>query len=135
MHANLGHGPYNLAAEYIAALRKFSTSDLTFNNKGAQTSALDIQGNYSFHVVNKPATLSAGYQQSWKALALNLPEHTVVASAGISLFRDTIEKIEYRHDINYKSSDNASGGNESKYYPENAHRARNVVIGQVDFYF
>ncbi|KPJ67282.1 MAG: hypothetical protein AMJ43_05320 [Coxiella sp. DG_40] len=135
LHANLGHGPYNLAVEYIAALRKFSTCDLTFNNKGTQVSALDVQGNYSFHVINKPATLSAGYQQSWKALALNLPEHTIVASAGISLFRDTIEKIEYRHDINYKSSDNASGSSEAAYYPQNAHRARNVVIGQVDFYF
>jgi hypothetical protein len=135
LHANLEYGSYNLVAEYIAALRKFSTCDLTFNNKGAQISALNIEGNYSFNVINKPATLSASYQQSWKALALNLPEYTIAAAAGISLFRDTIEKIEVRHDINYKSDDNASGGNEATYYPQNAHRARNVVIGQVDFYF
>ncbi|MCK4608038.1 MAG: LbtU family siderophore porin [Gammaproteobacteria bacterium] len=124
-----------LYSEYITALRSFSSQDLTFNGKSADVSALTTQINYMFHIKGQPSSIAVGYQQAWETLGLNIPEYAFLTDFSISFFKDTVEKIEYRHAINYKSSDMASGSGGTTFGPEGSHRAENTVTAEIDFYF
>jgi hypothetical protein len=135
VNVDVGYGSLSLVGEYITALRSFSKNDLMFNHKGAKISALQTELNYKLQAWNKPVTFAAGYQQSWEALGLNIPEYSWLAAAGISLWKDTIEKLEYRHDINYKSGDTVTAKNVSQYPAGGKHRDINVVTFTMDFYF
>ena len=42
-------------------------------------------------------------------MALNLPEQRLAGVFNISLWQDTIESLEYRHDINYNKNQYANG--------------------------
>ncbi len=133
INADFSYGPFDLIGDYIGSLRSFDMRDLSFNNKGAKVSALQTELDYKLRVFDKPATLAAGYQQSWEALGLNIPEHAFLFTAGISLLKDTIEKLEYRHDINYKSHDSSNGVSPASV--GNDHRSRDVVTFSMDYYF
>jgi len=109
VHATFGTGPFSLIAEYIQATQAFTPMDMTFNGRGAEPKALDVEGNYSFHIMDKPTALSIGYGKSWEALALNVPESRYIAALTTSLYKDTIEELEFRHDIAYGSGVSASG--------------------------
>jgi hypothetical protein len=124
---------FNIFAEYITALREFSQNDLSFNDDGALISALNLELGYNNTISDRPYTLAVGYQQSWESLGLNVPEYSFVASAAISLWRSTVEKIEYRYDINYDSDDYASGA--GSFYTESLGGHKNTVQAVIDFYF
>jgi hypothetical protein len=109
VHATFATGPFSVITEYIQATKEFSPMDMTFNGHGAEPKALDVEGNYSFHVMDKPAALSIGYGKSWDALALNVPETRYIAAFTTSLCKDTIEELEFRHDVAFGSGDTASG--------------------------
>jgi hypothetical protein len=109
LHGSVGLGNFSLLAEYIGATSPFDQQDMTFNNHGAEPRAMNVEAAYSFPVFGgKPGAISAGYGRSWDAVALGVPESRYIASFTTSLWRDTIEEIEFRHDINYNSSDVAS---------------------------
>jgi hypothetical protein len=125
---------YNIFAEYITALRSFDVNDLSYNGDGALVSAFNLEFGYTNFVFSRPYTLAVGYEQSWQSLALSMPQYRAAASAAISFWRNTVEKIEYYHDINYNSSDTASGG--GLYHPVNSLGSqRNTVQAVIDFYF
>lgn len=109
VHANFGYGQFGLATEYIRALTSFDASNLTYDGHGARPSAFNIEGSYSFEVWHKPTAFSVGYQQSKQALALLVPEKRFIAAINTSIWKQTIESLEYRHDINYGSHDTATG--------------------------
>ena len=50
-----------------------------------------------------------GYNWSGQSLALQVPEQRISATLNVSWWRDTVEALEFRHDIDYSSSDYASG--------------------------
>ena len=109
LHAELGYGSFGLLGEYIASTRAFDTLDMMFNGHGAKPQALHLEGTYNFHVFPVPASLSIGYQQTMQSLALLLPERRYIAAINTSLFRSTIQTLEFRHDINYSLPSIASG--------------------------
>lgn len=109
VHASFGVGPFSFISEYVQATKKFDPMDMTYNGQGAEPKALDLEGSYSFHIYDKPAALSAGYGKSWESLALNVPQTRYIGAFTTSLCKDTIEELEFRHDIYYGSGDTASG--------------------------
>lgn len=128
---------YTLNAEYVTALRSFAPIDLSYNGNGALISGLNLEAGVSFTVFGRPSTIAAGVEKTWEALGLNLPKYGFVSEISTSILRDTVEKIEYRHDISYNSSDTASGGGMMQPITNNywANNYRNVVTLHVDFYF
>ena len=63
----------------------------------------------TFIAFDKPASVGLGYQLSRQALALAIPRQRIAGVFNISIWKDTIETIEYRHDYNYKTIDFANG--------------------------
>lgn len=130
---NLKYGSLGLLAEYISALDSFDQKDMTFNSQGAQPAALNVEAVYRFEIMEKPTFIAATYGQSWEALALNIPEYSYVGTFGISLWKSTVEKFEFRHELNYGSGDTASGSGYA--VAPSDRRDRNIGMLQIDVYF
>lgn len=134
IHANVGIGPFGGMARYVEATSAFNTQDMMFNGRGARPQALDVEAFYNFHVFSKPTVFSVAYDKSWEALALGVPEHRYMATLLTSIWKDTIEQIEFRHDVNYGVGDTASGARIST--PASAKGGvSNTVTAQVGIYF
>lgn len=100
---------FTLIGEYDTATQAFAAQDLSFNNQGAEPSAYHLEGVYSFNLLTKPSSFALGYDRSYEALALNLPESRVAAALNTSPWRNTLASLELRHDTNYSSNDTAGG--------------------------
>ncbi|MFA6302583.1 MAG: LbtU family siderophore porin [Legionella sp.] len=109
VHANLNKGPFLLTAEWVGATEPFRVEDLMFNGQGAQPQAVQMEGGMTFTSFNRPSSVAVSYQWSKEALALNLPEQRISAVYNISIWKDTVESIEYRHDIDYGVTQYANG--------------------------
>jgi hypothetical protein len=114
VHTLIAAGNFDVIAEYVTATTSFASNNMTFNGVGAKPSAFHTEFDYTLPVsVTGPKTtiLSVGYDQTKEALALLLPKQSYFTMVNTSLWRDTVEGLEYRHDINYASSSSASGQN------------------------
>lgn len=99
----------DLIAEYIAATTSFNPNDLSFNAAGASPWGLNMEAAYTFKIFDKPSSVGVGYSQAREALALGLPERRYGAVFNTSIWHNTIQSIEFRHDINYAASKTATG--------------------------
>ncbi len=108
-HLSLGKGPFSMYSEYIASTRAYDPADLTFNNQGATPRAFHVEGNYTFKIWEKPSAFTLAYEETWQALGFNLPKNSYVANFNTSIWKNTIESLEFRHDVNYASTDTAGG--------------------------
>ncbi|HEV2613389.1 MAG TPA: LbtU family siderophore porin [Gammaproteobacteria bacterium] len=108
-HFNFGIGQFGMFDEYVTATSAFAPQDLMYNGYGAKPSALNLEGFYNFHVMSKPSAIVASYGQTWQALAVGAPQYRYNVSFLTSVWRNTLQQIEFRHDINYSTSD-ISGG-------------------------
>ncbi len=134
----LGIGPISLTAEYVTAATSFSTSSLSFgtlnNLQGAKPSAFHTEAAYKFDAWDKPSAFIVGYDQSKDALALLIPKKRYIATASTSIWKDTIESIEFRHDIDYSVNDVATGG--TGFSPiVGTGKSANTVTFQIGLYF
>lgn len=109
VRAKVSAANFTAIAEYDVAVRRFAVADLSFNGKGARPAALHVEGSYRTTLLGKPAQAAVAYDQTFQALALNLPKRRYGAAASTSLFRDTIQSIELLHERPYSKSDIASG--------------------------
>lgn len=134
-HAEVTVGPMSYMLEYTGALESFNPADMAFNTSGAEPKALHAEIDYTTRVWDRPLTLGVAYGHSWEALALNIPENSYIALAKISIWRYTVESIEFRHDTDYSSSDTASGAGS----PAGSNTAtggdRNAVLFRLGVYF
>jgi hypothetical protein len=133
-HWNFGAGPFSLATEYITATKDFDMSDMSFNGRAARPAAMNVEGIYNFHMLDKPAALSAGYQKTWDSLAIFVPEKRYTAAFTTSVWKDTIEELEYQHNIGYKATDSAAAGG-FNISPSINNVSSNVVTAQFGVYF
>ncbi len=108
-HGNISFDRYSLTAEWVGAANAFRAQDLSFNGKGAKPKAAQLEAGATFMIYDKPASFAVGYQWSQESLALNLPHHRLGCVFNISLWRDTVESLEYRHDVDYKVYQYANG--------------------------
>lgn len=109
VYGNLGYDRFNFAAEWVGAIEAFRAQDLSFNGRGAQPQALQTEIDVTFKAFNRPSSIGVGYQWTKDALALNLPEQRFIGVFNISIWKDTVESIEYRHEIDYGPNQFANG--------------------------
>lgn len=109
VHTMVGYGAYSVIAEYISATKEFAYSNLFFNSHGAKPEAFHIELVRTFSIFDRPSNVVVGYDASRQALALLIPQQRYIAGFNISIWKDTIESLEYRHDINYAASNIAGG--------------------------
>lgn len=109
VHGTISIDRYNFTAEWVAASEAFSPQDLSFNGHGARPQAGQLEAGVTFMAFNKPASFALGYQWTQQALALNLPQQRLAGVFNISIWKDTVESLEYRHDIDYRRNQFANG--------------------------
>jgi hypothetical protein len=130
----LSFSQLTLLGEYTTATQDFNVANLSFNGRGAQPSDYHLEGVYAFNIFdNKPATFALGYDHSYQALALNVPEQQIAAALNISFIRNTLVSLEYRHQINYSSGDTATGSLGPIITPDGSNS--NAVTAQFSVYF
>lgn len=108
-HGYLSIDRYNFTAEWVGATGRFRNQDLSFNGRGAQPQAAQLEAAVTFKAFDKPSSVALGYQWSKDTLALNLPEQRISGVFNISIWKDTVESLEYRHDINFGANQYANG--------------------------
>ncbi len=132
VYGSIGAGNFTLIGEYISATESFDKNDLSFNNEGATPRALQAELDYSFTAHNKPSSVGVMYAETWESLALNLPKESYNLVASTSIWRDTIQAVEYSYNKNYCTKDSATGDNKDG---PSAGGHSNVVTMVMGFYF
>ncbi|MGC1183294.1 LbtU family siderophore porin, partial [Legionella sp.] len=92
----------------------------------------------TFKAFKRPSSLGLGYQWTKEALALNLPKQRIIGVYNISIWRDTVESIEYSHDIDYAVYQFANGAapNGTVNLPTlGTGRSANTLSAQIGVYF
>ncbi|MGE4559643.1 MAG: LbtU family siderophore porin [Desulfobulbus sp.] len=92
---------FSVIAEYIAALDSFTFDEIAYGAEGAEPKALNTELAYSTAIMNKDTVFAVGYQRSWEAYALDLPEHRYMASASMNVVKGTTVMLEYYIDEFY----------------------------------
>ncbi len=137
-HTSISFERYNIMAEWVIATEPFRIQDLSFNGQGAQPQAAQLEGGVTFMSFNRPSSVGVGYQWTAEALALNVPQQRINAVYNISIWRDTIESIEYRHDIDYGKNQYANGAAPQGVVNQNTigtGGASDTVLFQLGVYF
>ena len=163
-HAAIHISKLTLIGEYIGSTAPFNQNDLSFESdvhrrfifrqagrhhgfdgfplQGARPQALHLEGDYGFKLVDRfPSVFSLSFDRSWQALGLNVPEKSYTADLNMSFFKNTIETLEYRHDINYPGCDFSSGNNNGAGFTfppipvPSVGGTQNTVIAQIGAYF
>lgn len=109
IQAKVGINQWSFIGELVAATARFNPMDLSQNGVGAKPMALNVEGAYSFEFFQRPGAIALGYGWSDDGLALNLPKQSFKTTFNTSFWRDTIQSIELRHDINYAAGTTAGG--------------------------
>jgi len=129
---SFGH-TFDLITEYITAASGFSRADLMMDTRGAKPSALNTELAYTFQCFPKPTSISIGYGMSKNALALGMPAQRWSTALNTSLWRNTLQSIEFRRDLNYPKSATSSGS--GLVGPTASGQSDTVVTAHFDIYF
>lgn len=138
LHGNLSFDRYTIAAEWVGATSAFHPQDLSFNGNGAKPQAAQVEGGVTFKVFDKPASIAVGYQWSKETLALNLPESRISGVFNISIWKDTVESLEYRHDADFNTYQFANGAAPPGLVNANTvgtGKTSDTVVAQIGVYF
>lgn len=112
---NLGgkYRAFSLITEYIAALDSFDAAEIAFGANGAEPAAWNSELAYTTAILDKETVFALGYQKTWEALALELPEHRYMAATSMHIFDGTTVSLEYYIDEDYAV---AEGGTDEDGY-------------------
>jgi hypothetical protein len=138
VHGNISIDRYNFTAEWVGTTKRFRYQDLSFNDYGAKPQAAQAEVGVTFRAFNRPSSIGVGYQWSKDALALNLPKQRFSGVFNISIWKDTVESLEYRHDIDYGLTQYANGAAPPGFVNEptlGTGRAADTVSAQIGVYF
>lgn len=137
-HGNISFDRYSLTAEWVGASGSFRARDLSFNGRGARPQAAQLEAGITFMAFGKPASLAATYQWTKDSLALNLPKQQYGGVFNISIWKDTVESIEYRHSVDYRTTQFANGAaapGQFNFTTFGTGRSADAVIAQIGIYF
>ena len=138
VHGNVSYDRYNLTAEWVGTAGSFRAQDLSFNGRGAKPQAAQLEAGMTFMAFDRPSSVALGYQWSKDTLALNLPQHRLSGVFNISIWKDTVESLEYRHDIDFNSTQYANGAAPAGLVNANtigSGRTSNTLLAQIGVYF
>ena len=110
-HGSVKAGAFSFIAEYLTATDKFASSELAFNGRGAEPSAMNIEFAYDSTIAGKPATWAIGYQTTDEALALGLPETKMLLAVSVEVMQDTALSFEVANSEDYGTSVGGTGKN------------------------
>ncbi len=133
VHANVNIGAYAMMAEWVTPCDAFRATDLAFNSRGARPQAFNVEFAHTFKVKSKPASVAVGYSGSKQALALGIPRERYSAVFNISLWRNTVQSLEYRHDVDYGTTSQAQGRGSAAVWGTGG--ASNTFSAQFGLYF
>lgn len=105
---------FNVIFEYVRSLTAFNPYDMAFSDngtyfKGAQPSALNIEGAYIFSLGKRPSKFAIGYSSNREALGFNVPKWRFNTVFGLYIFSQTLLSLEYTYDKLYDASNRAGG--------------------------
>ncbi|HHF7344614.1 TPA: LbtU family siderophore porin [Legionella feeleii] len=138
VHWNMNIDRYNFTAEWVGATKAFRTQDLSFNGRGAKPQAIQLEAGVTFMSFCKPSSFSVGYQWTKDSLALNLPKRRLAGVYSISIWKDTVESLEYRHDNDYRINQFANGASPPNVVNQNTigtGRSSDTILAQIGVYF
>lgn len=98
----------NIIAEYIRALNRFKQSDFSVNSlidNAPMPTALDVELGYIFTSLAHPTNMYVAYNHTTDGANFGLARNSYVAVANTSLFKNTIQSLEYRHNHHYSAGD------------------------------
>lgn len=126
----------DLLAEWVGASKRFDAMDLSYGDHGAKPWALHTEADYSFYILNeKPSAIGIAYGKTSDALGLGLPSDRYSAVFNTSLWRNTLQAIEFRHENNYSKSSTASSGRTTRTVVNGIGKTDNAVVAEFDYYF
>ncbi len=125
---------FDLIAEYVGVTTSFNPNDLSFNATGAKPWGFNTEAAYTFPIKDYVVSWGVGYSQAKEALALGLPERRFGTVLNTSIWHNTLQSIELRHDINYSSATYASGSGVTKPVT-GLGTSDNVITVQFDLFF
>jgi len=133
--ANINFGPHiDFVGEYIVSATNFNKTDMSYNGHGATPKALDLEGAYSFDAWGRPNSIGLAYDKSQEALAMGLPSARYALVFATSIWRNTLQSLEVRHDREYSSGDTATTANNGV-NTNHIGSSDNAVTAQFDYFF
>lgn len=108
-HGIVKIGAFSFIGEYLAATDKFASSELAFNGRGAEPSAINIEFGYDTMIAGQPATWAMGYQATDEALALALPETKLMLAVSVEVMKDTALSFEVANSEDYGTAVGGTG--------------------------
>ena len=130
---SIGHS-IDIIGEYVGASTNFNNFDMSYNGHGAKPWATDLEVDWTFTLFDRPTSVGIGYQKSNEALSLGIPLKRYSLVFNTSLWRNTLQSLEFRNDREYAASDKASGAGGMVSKPETG-KNDNAVTAQFDYYF
>lgn len=124
---------WQMIAEYILASTNFSNDDLQFDDAGAKPQALNLEVVYNIPLFENPTSVSGSYQMSEDALAIGLPAKRYSIALNSSLWKNTLQSLEFRRDVNYAKSATSTGSGVEG--PSGTGNSANVFTLQFDYFF
>ena len=109
LHGGLRHGALALHTEYTTALDSFAADEFAWKGGGARPAAWTSELAWTTAIQGYETILALGFQKSWEAVALELPEYRCSVSAAVALFAGATLHLEYDADTDYDSADGGTG--------------------------
>lgn len=133
-HALLGFGDnIQVIGEYITASTNFNPNDMTFNSHGARPQAFTLEGVYNIPKFYYHTSVALAYGMTKNALAIGLPAKRYSFVVNQSWWKDTLQSLELRRDINYSASSYSSGSNVTG--PSGSSSPANMITFQFSYFF
>jgi hypothetical protein len=133
----------DLITEWVGASKSFNVDDMSYNGSGAKPAAFDLEGAYSFYAFERPSAFGLGYSHSYQALSLGIPMSRYYMVFNTSIWRNTLQSLELRHDNNYAASSTGNGPVGAAATPgactsvvcSQTGKSDNAITAQFDYYF
>lgn len=133
-HALIGLGDnVQLLGEYILTATSFSAADLTIDGQAARPQAMHVEGVYNIPYFVQPTSVGVAYDMSKDALAIGLPAQRYSMTINRSFWKNTLQSLEFRRDLNYAADKTSSGS--GVIGPNGNGDSNNMVTLQFDYYF